>query len=71
LIRRDRVLKTCSYVASQGRCVGRDGRGAVYFENGTIWLGGHAVTCVEGVRHTPDPEERLVTTPDPLPPMLE
>jgi len=37
-----------SYVASQDRCVGRDGLAAVEFEDDTIWLGGNAVTCVEG-----------------------
>jgi PhzF family phenazine biosynthesis protein len=48
LVRRDGVLKTRSYVASQGRCVGRDGRIVIRFEDDRIWLGGHAVTCVEG-----------------------
>jgi len=48
LVRRDAVLKARSYVACQGRCVGRDGRVAIEFEDDTIWLGGHAVTCVEG-----------------------
>jgi len=46
LVRRDDILKKGSYHASQGRCVGRDGR--VEFDNDTIWLGGHAVTCIEG-----------------------
>jgi PhzF family phenazine biosynthesis protein len=48
LIRRDSVLKARAYVASQGRCLGRDGRITVQFDDSTIWLGGHAVTCVEG-----------------------
>jgi predicted PhzF superfamily epimerase YddE/YHI9 len=48
LIRRDRVLNAQSYVASQGQCVGRDGRVTVLFNDSTIWLGGDAVTCVEG-----------------------
>jgi PhzF family phenazine biosynthesis protein len=48
LVRRDGILKGQSYVASQGRCVGRDGRVAIEFEEDTIWLGGNAVTCVEG-----------------------
>jgi PhzF family phenazine biosynthesis protein len=48
LIRRDGVLKAATYVASQGRCLGRDGHVTVQFDAGTIWLGGHAVTCVEG-----------------------
>jgi len=41
------------YVATQGRCMGRDGRVEVQFDpDGTIWLGGHAVTCVEGMLRT-------------------
>jgi PhzF family phenazine biosynthesis protein len=48
LIRRDGVLKARAYTAAQGRCLGRDGQVTVQFEDGTIWLGGHAVTCVEG-----------------------
>jgi PhzF family phenazine biosynthesis protein len=48
LVRRDGVLKTQTYVASQGRCLGRDGQVTVRFDTSTIWLGGHAVTCVEG-----------------------
>ncbi|HEY2388599.1 MAG TPA: PhzF family phenazine biosynthesis protein [Candidatus Binatia bacterium] len=52
LIRRERALPRASYVASQGSCLGRDGRVVVRFgDDGTIWLGGHAVTCVEGVLH--------------------
>ena len=52
LIRRERALARSSYVASQGRCLGRDGRVAVRFgDDGTIWLGGHTITCVEGVLH--------------------
>ena len=42
------VLRRSSYLASEGRCVGRDGRVATEFDYGTIWLGGHAVTCIEG-----------------------
>ncbi|PLC05752.1 phenazine biosynthesis protein PhzF [Variovorax sp. RO1] len=37
------------YVAAQGQCLGRAGR--VYIErdsDGTIWVGGDAVTCVDG-----------------------
>jgi len=52
LVRRDGVLKARSYVARQGRCLGRDGRVTVQFDAGTIWLGGHAVTCVEGLLQT-------------------
>ena len=48
LVRRDRVLNAQAYVATQGHCLGRDGRVTVQFDDGTIWLGGQAVTCVEG-----------------------
>jgi len=48
LVRRDRVLQARAYVATQGRCLGRDGRVTVQFDADTIWLGGNAVTCVEG-----------------------
>jgi len=37
------------YVAAQGQCLGRAGR--VYIErdsDGTVWVGGDAVTCVDG-----------------------
>jgi PhzF family phenazine biosynthesis protein len=49
LIQRDKLLDRSGYVASQGRRMQRDGRVEVRFgDDGTIWLGGHAVTCVEG-----------------------
>jgi PhzF family phenazine biosynthesis protein len=49
LVRRDRLLNDPTYIASQGRCLARDGRVAVRFDGGgTIWLGGQAVTCIEG-----------------------
>ncbi|MHB8455224.1 MAG: PhzF family phenazine biosynthesis protein [Acidiferrobacterales bacterium] len=49
MIRRHRVLTLPGYVAAQGRCLGRDGHVSVEFGvDGTIWLGGHAVTCVDG-----------------------
>src|SRR5262249_24371893 len=49
VIQRERLLGGWTYVAAQGRCLGRDGRVLVRFaEDGTIWLGGAAVTCVEG-----------------------
>lgn len=49
MIRRVGLLGRSSYVAAQGQCVGRDGRVFVdYADDGTIWLGGSAVTCVEG-----------------------
>jgi PhzF family phenazine biosynthesis protein len=48
LVRRDGLLSGRGYVARQGRCLGRDGEVTVRFDAGVIWLGGHAVTCVEG-----------------------
>jgi PhzF family phenazine biosynthesis protein len=36
------------YEARQGMQLGRDGRVALRVENGSIFLGGNAVTCVEG-----------------------
>ena len=49
LVRQERLLAGSSYTASQGRCMGRDGRVEVRFmQDDTIWLGGQAVTCVEG-----------------------
>jgi predicted PhzF superfamily epimerase YddE/YHI9 len=52
LVRRDGILNMCSYIASRGLCLGRDGLVSVQFEDGTIWLRGHAVTRIEGVLHT-------------------
>lgn len=50
LIREHALLDRASYTASQGRSVGRDGRVRVEFSaDGVIWLGGDAVTCVQGV----------------------
>lgn len=37
------------YRARQGRCMGRDGHLSVTHDNGNIWLGGQAVTCIEGI----------------------
>ena len=49
MIRRHGVLHVSQYVASEGRCLGRDGRVEVEYEDpGTMWLGGKAVTCVDG-----------------------
>jgi PhzF family phenazine biosynthesis protein len=49
LVRREALMPRRSYVASQGRCLGRDGRVTIRFDDdGAIWLGGHCVTCVEG-----------------------
>ncbi|HTD05824.1 PhzF family phenazine biosynthesis protein [Undibacterium sp.] len=48
----DRGLLSASgtdYVATQGRCVGRDGRIQVSVDtNGKVFIGGSCVTCVEG-----------------------
>ena len=48
LVRRDKVLDSNYYVASQGQCLRRDGRIMVRFAADDIWIGGHAVTCIEG-----------------------
>ena len=48
-IQRDKLLDRNSYTATQGRCLQRNGRVEVRFaEDGAIWIGGHAVTCIEG-----------------------
>ncbi|NNC78645.1 MAG: PhzF family phenazine biosynthesis protein [Acidimicrobiales bacterium] len=39
---------TSPYVASQGTMLGRQGRVHVEEANGEIWIGGDAVTCVDG-----------------------
>jgi PhzF family phenazine biosynthesis protein len=52
LVRREGLISQSSYVATQGRCIGRDGRVEVRFEDGAIWVGGQAVTCVEGTLET-------------------
>lgn len=36
------------YRARQGRCVGRDGQLRITHDGDTIWLGGQAVSCIEG-----------------------
>jgi PhzF family phenazine biosynthesis protein len=49
LVRRDGLLGRDSYVARQGRCIGRDGFVEIRFdEDGTTWVGGRSVTCIEG-----------------------
>jgi PhzF family phenazine biosynthesis protein len=52
LVRREGLLGRGSYVARQGGCIGRDGRVEVKLEGGAIWVGGQAVTCVEGTLET-------------------
>ena len=53
LVRREKLLAGSSYIARQGGCLGRDGRVEVRFgEDSSIWVGGQAVTCVEGVLNT-------------------
>jgi PhzF family phenazine biosynthesis protein len=47
-IYRDKLLDRETYISSQGRCLRRDGRVHVRFDRGAIWLGGNAVTCMEG-----------------------
>ena len=53
LVRREGLVDGNSYVARQGRCLGRDGRVEILFdEAGKIWVGGQAVTCIEGTLET-------------------
>jgi PhzF family phenazine biosynthesis protein len=53
LVRQHRLLARSGYVAAQGSCVGRDGRVEVRYEGTQIWLGGDAVTCIEGSLQLP------------------
>jgi predicted PhzF superfamily epimerase YddE/YHI9 len=39
---------TAPYVASQGTALGRSGRVFIEEHEGSVWVGGTAVTCVEG-----------------------
>nr|WP_304217374.1 PhzF family phenazine biosynthesis protein [Fredinandcohnia onubensis] len=49
LVKKHELIRKHSYVASQGFCVGRNGKVEVRFtDNGKILIGGHAVTCIEG-----------------------
>ena len=49
LIRRYDIIPASAYVALQGRNLGRDGRVEVEYDaEGTIWVGGNAVTCIAG-----------------------
>jgi PhzF family phenazine biosynthesis protein len=49
LVQQEGILPGSGYRATQGRRMGRDGLVHVEFErDGSIWLGGDAVTCVEG-----------------------
>ncbi len=49
MIQHHGILTVSAYSASQGRRLGRDGRVEVEYDpDGTIWLGGNAVTCVDG-----------------------
>jgi PhzF family phenazine biosynthesis protein len=41
-------LAPAAYVASQGTALGREGRVHVEQRGGEIWVGGEAVTCIEG-----------------------
>ncbi|MFD1779088.1 PhzF family phenazine biosynthesis protein [Fredinandcohnia salidurans] len=49
LVKKHKLIGKQTYVASQGFCVGRNGKVEVRFtDNGEILIGGHAVTCIEG-----------------------
>lgn len=47
LIGEDRLPE--SYTASQGTVLGRSGRVFIDQDDGGIWVGGHALTCVDGL----------------------
>jgi PhzF family phenazine biosynthesis protein len=54
VVRQRSLLAKRDYLARQGRCLGRDGRIAIRFaDDDTIWVGGQAVTCVEGTLKPP------------------
>ncbi|BDR55708.1 PhzF family phenazine biosynthesis protein [Xylocopilactobacillus apis] len=49
LIKEHHLINKNSYLATQGKCLGRDGRVEVKFtEDDQILLGGNAVSCIEG-----------------------
>jgi PhzF family phenazine biosynthesis protein len=53
LVRREGLVDGNSYVARQGRCMGRDGRVEILFDEADkIWVGGRSVTCIEGTLET-------------------
>ena len=38
-----------SYIAAQGRCIGREGRVHIHQDaDGQVWVGGNSVTCIRG-----------------------
>ena len=41
-------IRDSPYVASQGTVLGRAGRVRVSEADGEIWIGGDAVTCIDG-----------------------
>jgi PhzF family phenazine biosynthesis protein len=47
-IHRETLVDRQSYVSSQGQCLNREGRVEVRFDRDSIWIGGRAVTCIEG-----------------------
>ena len=53
LVRREGLVDGNSYAARQGRCMGRDGRVEILFDEADkIWVGGRSVTCIEGTLET-------------------
>ncbi|WP_175672578.1 PhzF family phenazine biosynthesis protein [Burkholderia ambifaria] len=54
LLSRQQRRPGTSYTARQGTAIGRDGRiAARYDDDGTIWIGGHVVTVVDGTFQMP------------------
>lgn len=48
MVRRHGLLAGAGYVAAQGQRLGREGRVEVGFAENVIWVGGNAVTCIDG-----------------------
>ncbi|WP_216656328.1 MULTISPECIES: PhzF family phenazine biosynthesis protein [unclassified Enterococcus] len=49
LVKNKKLISNKNYVASQGICMGRDGKVEIkYQDDGEILLGGDAVTCIQG-----------------------
>ncbi|KWH36727.1 PhzF family phenazine biosynthesis protein [Burkholderia stagnalis] len=51
LLTRQQRRPGLSYTARQGTAIGRDGRISVNYDGDTIWIGGPAVTVVDGTFH--------------------
>jgi len=48
-LRYQEIINGDAYLAAQGQCVGRNGRISIRAQDGKIYVGGHAITTVDGV----------------------